>query len=253
MSMRLFAVTLLLCAAAGAEDLENFRVEVTAGIWLPQPSGQIQARGTPVDLKNDLSLESPSREFTGRLTLKPARRHRLFLEGTPYRFHGDNTIQREVVYAGRTYAVADRVLSHAEINYVFGGYQFDFVSRPRGHAGLLAGIGWLDASGMLTSTKLGVSSAESASVPLPLAGAEFRGFPVAGRVPLSIGGEVKGMALGVYGHYIEGRATVGMGLGRYVTLLAGYGVLDGQVQRKDGSVAISPNFRGPLFQLQVRR
>ncbi len=239
--------------AAHAQDFENFRFEITTGGWLLTPAGNIQAGPNPIDLKSDLGIPDPSAQFTGRLVVKPSRRNRLFIEGTPYRLNGDNQINREFVYGGRLFTVRERILSEARMDYVFGGYQFDFVSRPRGHAGLLGGIGWVGATGTLRGGTLGALAVESASVPLPLAGAEFRGFPIGGRFPVSLGAEIKGMSLGDFGHYVQAAVSAGLGFGRYMSIQAGYGVVDADVHKRDRSVAVTPSFHGPMFSLQVRR
>ena len=251
--MRRLCLLLAFWGPVLAQDLENFRFEITTGGWLLTPAGNIQAGPNPIDLKADLGIPDPSTQFTGRLVVKPSRRNRLFIEGTPYRLNGDNEINREFVYGGRRFTVRDRIVSEARMDYVFGGYQFDFVSRPRGHAGLLGGIGWIDATGTLRSTTPSASAVESASLPLPLAGAEFRVFPIGGRYPVSLGAEVKGMSLGDFGHYVQAAVNVGLGFSRYVTMQAGYGVVDADVHKRDRSVVVAPSFHGPMFSLQLRR
>src|SRR5699024_1544313 len=145
----------------------------------------------------------------GRVSVKKARKHRLLLEGAPYRSEGERTIAREITFAGRTYFVQDRVTSQAELNYIYAGYQYDMVSRERVHAGLLAGVVAFDATGTLRSISLQVSATETESRLFPVAGFDFRGYPIGGRVPVSLQGNIKGMALGDYGHYVQ--ASLGAG------------------------------------------
>jgi hypothetical protein len=252
--LRFYLTVLAVSAAtlAAQDDNESFHIEVTAGGWIRDTSGTIQSGVTPVDLRSDLAIDQKATQFYGRLVLKPARRHRFVVEGVPYGLSGANNISRTITFAGRTYTVTDRVVSDADITYVSGAYQFDVVSRPAGHFGLLGGVAYVNATGTLVSQGLGFSGTESQSFPFPVAGAEFRAFPVAGRSIFSIGGEIKGMSLGSYGHFVQGIAQAGIGLGRHLTLQAGYMVADADVHRKDQTRGIAPRFTGPLFTIQIR-
>src|SRR5947199_10445125 len=97
--------------ATAQEDFENFRVEITASAWLVSPTGTIQSGLLPVDLRGDLQLEQSQPHFFGKLVLKPARRHRISVEGIPYRLEGAAPVSRQIVFAGRTYNVQDFVTS----------------------------------------------------------------------------------------------------------------------------------------------
>ena len=240
----LFAIS---CSAAFAQDVETFRVEIQGSAWLTEATGNVQSGPFPVDFANDLGLKGRHPQFTGRLTLKPGRRHRILLEGAPYRFDAENDINREITFGGRVYRVQDHVTSRAELNYFFGGYQFDVVSTPRGHLGFHVGGAWFQASAQLHSTTLNADAIESHTVGLPLAGVGFR----YGR-RVGVSGSVKGMTLGDLGHYVDGRGQLDVHLGRHVTLQAGYAVLDAEVRRRSGNIGMSVRFEGPLFSVALR-
>lgn len=159
---------------------------------------------------------------------------------------------RQFTFAGQRYTVQDRVTSQADITYLFGGYQFDIVSKPRGHFGLQAGVGYVNATGELHDQTFGFTGTETQTFPFPVAGAEFRGFPLRSPI-IQISGELKGMALGDYGHYLDGSLNVGAGIGRHLTLLVGYRIVDADIHRQDQTRGITPRFGGPVFSLQVRR
>src|ERR1041385_6121140 len=94
---RFYLTGLLLSAAVAAaqdQDNEDFHVEVTAGAWIRGTSGTIQSGTAPVDLKSDLAIGQNEAQFYGRLVLKPARRHRLVVEGFPYSLSGTNQVTR---------------------------------------------------------------------------------------------------------------------------------------------------------------
>jgi hypothetical protein len=172
------------------------------------------------------------------------------VEGVPYRLEGKNTLSRQVTYAGRTYTVQEPIAASAEVNYVFGGYQYDFISRERGHLGALGGVAYLDASGTIRSTRVPISATESERLALPLAGLEFRVF--ATRL-VNVNGEVKGMSIGRFGHYVQGSLNLGIRLARWATLQGGYMILDTEVHNRGRTVAFSPRFTGPVLSLQFRQ
>jgi hypothetical protein len=247
--VRLLIPLLAFAATATAQDAGNFRVELTLSGWFASLRGDLQAGGLPVDLDSDLALEDRW-TFFGRLVLKPARKHRILMEGAPYRFEGRNTLQRTIVYAGRTYTISEDVASTAELTYVFGGYQYDFLSGPAGHLGIQGGVAYVDAAGEIRSVTRDIAGRHEERFPIPLAGVEGRVFVVPGRV--SISGELKGMTLGPYGRFIQGSVDAGVTLGP-VTFLAGYKILDSDVHEEEGGSGVRPRISGPIFSIQLRR
>ncbi len=235
-----------------AEDFESFRVELTGSALLLDSSGTIQSGITPLDLRNDLDIDRKQPHFYGKLVVKPGRRHRLMVEGIPYRLHGDAVIARQVVFAGRTFDIRDQVTSAATIDYVAGAYQFDLVSLSQGHLGLLAGVGYVNASGALTSRNFGFTGTERQSFAFPQAGVEGRAFLIPHSNLLAIDGELKGMTLGKHGHWVQFGVNGGVALGRHITLRAGYMLTGADVHRADNTRGFEPLFRGPVFGIQLR-
>jgi hypothetical protein len=238
--------------AAAQDDFESFRVELTASAWLVTPSGTIQSGITPVDLRRDLQLDSSQPHFFGKLVVKPARRHRIMIEGIPYRLNGAATISRQIVFAGRTYNLQDFVTSKADIDYIAGAYQFDIVSRPQGHFGLLAGVGFVNATGTLTSRNFGFNGVEHQSFPFPQVGAEGRAFLLPHRTLLEVDGELKGMSLASYGHYLQFAVKGGVSVGHRLTIQAGFMRATADVHRQDNTRGFQPTFNGPIFGIQLR-
>ena len=245
--MRFFAFLALLLPLCAQED---FRAEISASAWRTSVKGSLQAAGLPVDLRSDLALEDRT-TFFGRLVLKPGQRHRIIVEGSPYSFEGTNTVSRTITFGGRTFTVQDTLRSNADLTYVYGGYQFDLVSSERGHFGLQAGGAYLNASGIITSGTTGVSGSHEEKIGLPLAGAEFRVWPLPF---INIAGGVKGMALGGYGHFVQGEISGGIGIKR-VNFQAGYRFLDADVHENNDQpdrAGIAPRFGGPFFGVAFR-
>lgn len=247
--MRFLVSVVFSAAILSAQDAEDFRVEVTAGGWSTSLKGEVQASGLPVDLKRDLALDDRW-TFFGRLVLKPARKHRIVIEGAPYRFEGRNLLERSIEYAGRTYTIREDIASTAELTYLFAGYQYDFLSRPAGHLGVQGGVAYVSAAGEIRSLTRAISGRDEEQFPIPLVGVEGRVFLVPGRV--SIAGELKGMSLGSFGHLLQGGVDAGITIGP-VTFLAGYKVLDSDVHEQEGGSGVRPRIAGPMFSLQLRR
>ena len=249
--LSLQAALFLLAIPASAQEFENFRIELSTYAWLVSPGGSLQSGIAPVDLQRDLQIESQP-HFFGKLTVKPARRHRLMIEGVPYRLNGAASVTRQISFAGRTFTVQDFVTSTADIAYVAAAYQFDLVSRSQAHFGLLAGVGYVDATGTLTSRQFGFSGTEHQSFPLPQAGAEGRIFLLPRRNLLEVDGELKGMSLGDYGGFLQLAVRGGIGIGRHLTIQAGYMRAVSDIHRKDNTRGFSPTFQGPIFGIQLR-
>jgi hypothetical protein len=212
----------------------------------------LRSDGPDVALHGDLNLDH-NWAFFGKLILKPARRHRIVLEGAPYEFSGSNTLARTVIFNGSTYSIADTVASDAELTYFYGGYQYDLLSRDQGHLGLETGGAYLDGSGTIRGVTSGITASRSQRVGLPLAGAEFRVFLLPHRRLVNVNGEVKGMAFGGYGNFFQGGANVGVGF-RWITLQAGYQYLNADIHenRSVNPAGINAIIQGPIFSLQIR-
>jgi hypothetical protein len=148
--------------------------------------------------------------------------------------------------------VTDTVVSNASLTYLFAGYQYDVVSTPRGHFGFEVGGTYLDATGTLRGLQSGITATKTQSIGLPLLGAEFRVSPIPGHSLFELNGEVKGMAFGDYGHYLQGTLNAGLQFG-LVTVEAGYRIVDADVHESGSDPSgVSPRFKGPTAGLVFR-
>jgi hypothetical protein len=248
LSLALFlaAFSLQTLRPADLSDPEAFHFEVTGSAWILHTAGHIQSGALPIDLRSDLGVEQNTPTFFGKLIVKPARRHRIIVEGTPFDLNGRQAVTRTITYRGRTFNVSDTVVSNATLTYLFAGYQYDVVSRPVGHLGFEIGGTYLNATGTLRGLQSGIVSTQSQTVGLPLVGAEFRVSPLPGHPILELSGEAKGMALGDYGHYVQGAANLGIRLGP-LTFEGGYRIVDADVHETGSNPSgVSPLFRGPV-------
>jgi hypothetical protein len=240
-------------AASASEDPEDFKIEVTGAAWLVDSSGTIQANGTPIDLITDLGAEQQQPTFYGQFVVKPGRRHRIVLEGTPFRISGYNTVNRTIVYRGQTFNVNETVRSSADLNYFFAGYQYDVLSGRMGHLGFSVGGAYLGTTGIITEVEGGTTASKTEIIGLPLAGAEGRIFPIRGHKVLTIQGDVRGMGVGAYGHYLEASGSGGISMGP-ITVLAGYRTVNADIHTASSSnpEGVDAHLKGPIFSLQWR-
>jgi hypothetical protein len=253
--VRLFAALILLIfvsvGSAQDRDPDPSRIEITGSYWPVHTTGAIRANGTLIDLRSDLGVNQNTPTFTGKLDLRWSRRHRISVEGTPFRLEGDKSLSRSITYQGRVFSINDHISSRADLDYLYAGYQFDFISRPRGHFGLEAGGAFLSATGSITSQVTGVTASKSETVGMPLAGLAFRAFPVHKSLDVEINGELKGMDFGKYGHYVQASANVGIGRG-HLLVEGGYRFVNADIHETSGVNAVTPEFRGPVISLVFR-
>ena len=248
----------VLCSAQGIfrerEDPEKFRLEVMGSAWVLNSGGQIQANGTPADIINDLNVFQRQPTFFGQLVFKPGRRHRIVVEGTPFGINGQNNISRQIIYRGRTFNVNQSVTSNASLDYFFGGYQFDVLSSPKGHLGFSVGAAYLNATGTLATAatslvgSTNVSATKNQKAGLPLAGFDFRLFPIPGHSIFEIEGGIRGMAFGDYGYYGQAIGQAGLNFGAF-TVLAGYRAVNTSIYSQSNNTpsGITARLKGPIF------
>ena len=249
-----FSTTLFLLVtglqAQRSEIPETFRIELTGSAWLNGPTGTIQAEGTPINFVTDLAAGAQDPRFYGRLIFKPARKHRLIVEGSPLSFSGLNTISRSIVFLNKTYTINQTVSTAANVNYAFAGYQYDPLTGSYGHLGLQTGVAYLGVQGTLVGHQSGLSETKSYDAPVPLVGTEFRIFPIPHHRTLEVEGMLRGIAAGGYGYFVEGGASGGVRIGP-IGVLAGYREMFADVrQNKTIADGVALHLKGPIFSLQ---
>lgn len=239
-------------AQDSAENPEAFHFELTGSGWLVNSAGTIQASGSPINLVTDLGVYQQQPTFYGRLVFKPGRKHRIVVEGTPFRLEGENTVDRTVTYHGETFNVSQTLSSTAGFNYAFAGYQYDLLSGPMGHLGFSVGGAYLNADGTLRALQTGITATKSETIGLPLAGVEGRIFPIRRHRILELDGGLRGMDFGDYGHYLEASGNAGATFGHF-TLQAGYRAVHVDITTTSVNPSgVDARLRGPLFSAQWR-
>jgi hypothetical protein len=238
-----------LLAASNGEAPEDFHFEITGAAWLVNSSGTIQANGSPINLVSDLGAEQQQPTFYGRFVFKPGRHHRIVVEGSPISISGLNTVQRTIVYRGQSFNVDETLSSSADLNYLFAGYQYDVLTGRLGHLGFSVGGAYLGATGTINAVQASTTATRSETIGLPLAGMDFRVFPIPGRKIIEVEGGMQGMGVGSYGSFIEGSASGGVRLGP-IGILAGYRELVANLhEASGGGSGVDLHLRGPVFSL----
>ncbi|HQZ40121.1 MAG TPA: hypothetical protein PLH72_13870 [Vicinamibacterales bacterium] len=168
---------------------EDYHVEVSYGWWDADPSLIVNSEslgilGTDVDLVTDLGIE---KKRLGKLdiVLRPAIKHKFRIEYLPIKYAAETVIQREFVFNGQRYRVGLPVNTNADFKTYRFGYEYDFVHRSRGFAGVLFDVKYTDVNIELLSP-IGPEYT-TAVAPIPTIGFVGRGY-VARNV--AIGGEV---------------------------------------------------------------
>ena len=134
---------------------EKYHVEVSYGWWNADPTLIINSEslgipGTDVDLVEDLGIEQKQ---LGKLNvvLRPATKHKFRFEYLPVKYDGSTTIEREFVFNGQLYRVGLPVSTEADFKTYRFGYEYDFVYRSRGFAGVLVDLKYTDVRVELTT------------------------------------------------------------------------------------------------------
>jgi hypothetical protein len=177
---------------------ENYHVEAGIFFWDPTPNIVIASEGLgqpadKIDFVNDLGIEKST--FTQfKITLRAATKHKFRFEFTPIRYTGDQTITRTFIFNGQRYTIGVPVTTDVKWNAYRFAYEWDFVSRDRGFAGLVLETKYTDVQATLNANFAGFADTEftHAKAPIPAIGFIGRGYVAPN---ISITGEFTGFKL----------------------------------------------------------
>ncbi len=169
---------------------EDYHVEASYGWWNATPglivnSESLGILGTDVNLVDDLGI---AKKNLGRLNvvLRPATKHKFRFEYLPVEYLTDAvTLEREFVFNGQRYRVGLPVSTTAQYNTFRFGYEYDFIYRNRGFAGVLLDAKYTDVRVELLSP-IG-EEFTTAVAPIPTIGFVGRGYVTKN---VAIGGEL---------------------------------------------------------------
>ena len=134
---------------------EKWNIEAGADFWLPTAdvvvaSESLGIQGTNIDLKRDLG--ATDQRFTQlQLQLRPARKHKLRFTYSPIKYESSATLQQDIVFNGIRYRFGLPVNSTFDWKTYRIGYEYDFITRNRGFAGLIVEAKYTDVQVQLDS------------------------------------------------------------------------------------------------------
>jgi hypothetical protein len=134
---------------------ESYHIEAGADFWFPSAdlsvsSEQLGIPGSKIDFKKDLGLTD--QHFPSlQLQLRPARSHKLRFEYLPATYTQSATLRQDIVFNGIRYRLGLPVNSTLDWKTYQFGYEYDFVVKNRGFAGLLLQAKYTDVQVQLSS------------------------------------------------------------------------------------------------------
>jgi hypothetical protein len=197
MRTRLFVISLCLLAGLAAATPaeaqqsrpstnratgETYHVELAGTIWNPKPDIVIVSEGLGqpgdrIDFVNTLGIEQKTfNQF--KLVLRPATKHKFRFEYTPIRYEASKIVPVSFVFNGQRFDVGVPVGTELSWNAYRFGYEWDFIYRDRGFAGVILEAKYTDVKATLTAATVGVAQFTEARAPIPAIGFIGRGYIV---------------------------------------------------------------------------
>jgi len=217
------------CGGVDKSDPEDYKFKFNAQWWIARPGGNLHGDTGPIDFQKDFNFGDYS-TFYGLLEWKPRRKHHIYCYIAPNQSSTNHVISRQIEYQGTTFFVNEKL--HTQLrSFIFSaGYEYDFISRPRGHLGIQFMVNLFDSKGSI-ETQGGVigpggtvttarSASKSLFVPLPTGGPTFRYYLMPSR--LYVDGAVSGMYFFGYGDFISTSGFLGYSVGHHLSLRGGY-------------------------------
>ena len=158
---------------AGRPPAEQYHVEVSGGLWNPTPdviisSEQLGIVGSQIDFVNDLGIAK--KQFGDlRIVLRPTTKNKFRIGYTPIEYVASTVLSRDLVFNAQRYRVAlpvDSMLSWKQWKF---GWEYDFIYRDKGYAGLIIDVKYTDVNAELSSRFVGTEFAH-AKAPIPAIG-----------------------------------------------------------------------------------
>lgn len=180
---------------------ETYHIEVGAGYWMPTATMTVSSEslgipGTTIDFRNDLGL-TDKRFPDFQIVLRPARRHKFRGESIPIKYDAAGILTRDIIFNGIKYRVGLPVTSSLDWKAYRLGYEYDFVSRNRGFAGLILEAKYTDVAVQLSTPPSaalpgGLLEYAHARAPIPAIGGIARFYVIPN---ISITGEITGFTV----------------------------------------------------------
>jgi hypothetical protein len=173
---------------------ETYHIEASAGLWYPTAEIQIASEslglgGTTIDFKNDLGM-GDKKLPAFQLQLRPGRKHKFRFQYIPIKYDQTTTLKRDIIFNGQRYTVNLPVTSSLEWKAYRFGYEYDFISRNKGFAGLILEAKYTEVTASLAAAR--INEFTTARAPIPAIGGIARVYVVPN---ISLTGEVTGFTV----------------------------------------------------------
>ena len=163
---------------------EVYHIEAAGTIWDPSPDINISSEslgilGSQIDFVNALGIERSAFKQL-KLVLRPAKKHKFLFEFTPINYTAQTVLQTSFVFNGQRYEIGLPVTTELKWNAYNFGYEWDFVYRNRGFAGVIGELKYTDVTASLSSSVAGAGGLEytHARAPIPAIGGIGRVYVV---------------------------------------------------------------------------
>ena len=134
---------------------EKFIVEADASLWSPGAQISFESSGlgivgSQIDAKRDLGV-ADERIPSLNVQLRPARSHHIRFQYVPIEFSGATRITRDLVFNGIRYQANVPVNSSLDWKSYRFGYQYDFIVKNQGFAGVIVEAKYTDVTARLAT------------------------------------------------------------------------------------------------------
>jgi hypothetical protein len=134
---------------------ENYHVEIGGFLWNPEPAIAINSEslgiiGSKIDFVTDLGIERSMFKQL-RVVLRPATKHKFRFEYTPITYEATANLKRTIIFNGISYPLSLPVATELKWKAYRFGYEYDFVYRDRGFAGLILEAKYTDVEATLSN------------------------------------------------------------------------------------------------------
>jgi hypothetical protein len=161
---------------------ETYHVEIGGAFWNPTPDIVIASEGLgqagdQIDFVKTLGIEQTTfRQL--KIVLRPGTKHKFRFEYTPIHYEAAGTVNVSFVFNGQRYNVGVPVATDLKWNAYRFGYEWDFLYKDRGFAGLVTEVKYTDITATLVSQAVGAEQFTRAQAPIPAIGGIGRGYIV---------------------------------------------------------------------------
>jgi hypothetical protein len=152
---------------------EKYHFELSGIFWQPSPDITISSSaltgepGTAINLRADLGVENQSL-YEVRGVIRPARKHKFRVDYMPIQYSADKILEATIIFNGQRFDAGVPVSTEVDWKIWNLFYEYDFVYRDRGFAGILVGAKYNDVRVDLTSPL--TAEFTSAKGPIPAVG-----------------------------------------------------------------------------------